>query len=135
MELSSKHFLPVGKSEQQSYKQAKMVQAYKVASGDTVWVMEESHATAYTVMETAMVSKQGLWAPYTSYGTIVVNGVVASVHSEWILDGFLELIGRPDLLPLLYQVQHQSSSLRPLTASDIHKSLQIEVVCRLELHS
>jgi len=32
-----------------------------------------------------------------------VNGVVASVHSEWILDPLLDWIARPDLLPAVYQ--------------------------------
>jgi hypothetical protein len=32
-----------------------------------------------------------------------VDGVVASVHSEWILDPLLDFFGRPDLLPKLYQ--------------------------------
>ncbi len=29
--------------------------------------------------------------------------MVASVHSEWVLDPLLDWIGRPDLLPAVYQ--------------------------------
>lgn len=81
-----------------------MKHAKDVLTGDTIWVMRSILAEAYTVSQVETVSKQGLWAPYTRQGTIVVNGVVASVHSEWILDGLLELVGRPDLLPVVYQV-------------------------------
>lgn len=81
-----------------------MKQARAVVPGDTVWAVQSSKATAYRVVRVEAVSKQGLWAPYTRHGTIVVNGVVASVHSDWILDSLLESMGRPDLLPLVYQV-------------------------------
>ena len=104
LELSPKHFLPVSPSSGQSFRQAVMRQAKSVVPGDTVWVVQSSQATAYKVAQVGAVSKKGLWAPYTQHGTIVVNGVVASVHSDWILDSLLESIGRPDLLPLVYQV-------------------------------
>ena len=41
------------------------------------------------VVSTAFVSKRGLYNPYTLSGTIVVDGVAASCHSSWILDGLL----------------------------------------------
>ena len=50
------------------------------------------------------VRKQGLFNPYTFASTIVVNGVAASTHSEWALDGVFDMVGRPDLLPTVYEV-------------------------------
>ena len=104
LELSPKHFLPVGTSKDHALRQGVMKQARAVVPGDTVWTVESSQVTAYRVAHVEAVSKQGLWAPYTRHGTIVVNGVVASVHSDWVLDSLLEFVGRPDLLPLIYQV-------------------------------
>lgn len=103
LELSAKHFLPVGQSGG-DYRQATMKQARDVVPGDLVFATQGNDLQAQEVTDVTVVSKQGLWAPYTSRGTIVVNGVVASVHSEWILDGLLETLGRPDLLPAIYQV-------------------------------
>ena len=47
---------------------------------------------------------QGLYNPFTLQGTIVVDDVVASVHSEWFLDDLFDSIGVTDLLPHAYQV-------------------------------
>ena len=41
----------------------------------------------------------GLYNPYTLSGTIVVDGVVASCHSSWILDG----LAPPRVLAKVYQ--------------------------------
>ena len=55
----------------------------------------------------ATVAKNvGLFNPLTLSGTIIVNGAVSSVHSEWFLDSVFDAIGRPDLLPATYQVSH-----------------------------
>ena len=104
LELSPKHFLPVSPGSGQSFQEAVMKQARSVVPGDTVWAVESSQATAFGVAHVEAVTKKGLWAPYTKRGTIVVNGVIASVHSDWVLDSLLEAIGRPELLPLIYQV-------------------------------
>eukprot|EP00961_Rhodomonas_salina_P298479 3938114-Rhodomonas_salina.1 len=42
----------------------------------------------------------GLYNPYTTSGTVVVDGVVASAHSEWFLEGLVP----PRFAPRLYQV-------------------------------
>lgn len=104
LELSRKHFLPVGKKGALAYKQAEMLRAGDVRLGDAVWVQHTTGLSPYYVEEISGVQKAGLWAPYTRQGTIVVNGVVASVHSEWILDDLLDVFGRADLLPAIYQV-------------------------------
>jgi hypothetical protein len=51
-----------------------------------------------------LIFKQGLYNPYTMTGTIVINGGVASVHSDWFLDGVFDKMGLTHLLPAAYQV-------------------------------
>lgn len=45
----------------------------------------------------------GLVAPYTPEGTIFVDGVLASIHSEWFLDGMFDALGMTSLVPTAYQ--------------------------------
>ena len=54
------------------------------------------------------VVEQGLYAPMTLGGTVIVNGVAASVHSEWFLDGLFDFLGQTHMLPSAYQVLHWS---------------------------
>ena len=51
------------------------------------------------VTSTKMIAAKGLYNPITLSGTIVVNGVAASAHSEWFLDGLLPT----RWLPTVYQ--------------------------------
>lgn len=65
-------------------------------------------ATIGQVTRVSSRIKQGLFNPFTLSGTIVVNGVVASVHSEWLLD---DLVTSPEYsryLPIFYQVCEMS---------------------------
>ena len=87
-----------------------MLRAEDVRVKDIVWVYQGIKLLPYTVEDVSLVRKTGLWAPYTGQGTIVVNGVVASVHSDWLLDILLDWIGRPDLLPRIYQVGRPPSN-------------------------
>lgn len=77
-----------------------------MAVGNIVWAEGRDRAglQPFRVVEKSTVVKQGLWNPYTATGTIVVGGLAASVHSEWLLDGLLESVGHTELLPALYQV-------------------------------
>ena len=56
------------------------------------------------VEDVALVSQSGLFNPYTAAGTIVVNGVVATVHSRWFLDYAFDALGLTAHLPEAYQV-------------------------------
>lgn len=55
------------------------------------------------------LTKKGLFNPLARGGDIVVNGVAASVHSEWILDHLFTELSTPGwemihYLPLIYEV-------------------------------
>ena len=47
---------------------------------------------------------RGAFSPYIASGTIVVGHVVASVHSQWFLDGIFDRLGWTSRLPGAYQV-------------------------------
>ena len=73
-----------------------------------------------SVVGKELVERQGLFNPYTFATTIVVNGVAASSHSEWILDPLFDLIGRPDLLPTVYEVRMYSERVLCQGTSCMH---------------
>ena len=66
-----------------------LVYAKDVAVGDALGYVDGGAAKSGAVVSTTRVLKRGLYNPYTLSGTIVVDGVVASCHSSWILDGLL----------------------------------------------
>jgi len=72
-----------------------MMNAGDVRPGMTVIGGGEQSA----VTSTKMIAAKGLYNPITLSGTIVVNGVAASAHSEWFLDGLLPT----RWLPTVYQ--------------------------------
>jgi len=49
--------------------------------------------------------RTGLFKPLTASGTIVVDGVVASVHSTGFADAAMDHLGLTHALPALYQVR------------------------------
>lgn len=55
----------------------------------------------------------GLFNPMILSGTILVNGAVAFVYSEWFLDPVFDALNRPDLLPAIYQVSQALTWLIP----------------------
>lgn len=103
IEITGKHFLPTSSSGE-SWSGRVQTRAEDVRVGDFVWVEEGRELEAWRVVSKHTVRQQGLWAPYTASGTIIVGGVAASVHSDWYLDRVFDLLGRPDLLPIIYQV-------------------------------
>ena len=48
---------------------------------------------------------KGLYNPLTLSGTILVNGMVASVHSDWFLDAAFDALDISGWLPSAYQVR------------------------------
>ncbi|KAG0557672.1 hypothetical protein KC19_11G148500 [Ceratodon purpureus] len=102
LELTALHFVPIsGTGGNLMYKRAR-----DVIKGDKMWIQEASSGTTtlFVVTKISQVTKQGLYNPYTLGGTIIVNGVVASSHSEWFLDGIFEALDLVHWLPSVYQM-------------------------------
>lgn len=75
--------------------------------GDIMWAQASTHAaelSPYLVTDISTVEKQGLYNPFTLGGTIIVNGVAASAHSEWFLDGAFDALGLTHWIPSAYQM-------------------------------
>ena len=86
--LSAEHFI----LSNSRYVYAKDVkEGDRLAYGETVILVETEQA-------------KGLWNPFTLAGTIVVDGIVASCHSDWFLEELPEWL-RPSaaLIPSIYQ--------------------------------
>ena len=66
--------------------------------------------TLHVVANTTKAYHAGLFNPFTASGTIVVDGVVASVQSRWFADDVMDRLGLTHAIPALYQA-------RPLTQS------------------
>lgn len=60
-------------------------------------------STSCRWLQVSNVTKAGLYAPFTMSGDILVNGALASCHSEWILDDIIPN-RYAHLLPAIYQV-------------------------------
>lgn len=114
MELSRKHLLPVMPGP--VYKRAQ-----DVVVGDVVLVVDsltQQAREAKVATKTSVVRSSGLYAPVTlGGGHIVVSsasessssaavGVVASVHSDWILDPLFEKLGKVSSLHSAYERTH-----------------------------
>ena len=76
--------------------------ASSVTPGMYVWLAAEGQVAADCVISVALAQDQGLFNPYTLGGTIVVDGVLASAHSSWVLDGLFTALGLD--IPTAYQV-------------------------------
>lgn len=46
----------------------------------------------------------GAYNPYTLEGNLIVDGVLASSHSDWLLDPLMDALGLTHWLPATYQV-------------------------------
>jgi hypothetical protein len=104
LELSNRHFLPTCPEHGMTCDWAQHVQAYAqdVHPGDYVWTASKNGVTLQQVQDSSLISKEGLFNPYTLSGKIVVNNVVASAHSEWILDSLVPSVCIRHL-PAVYQ--------------------------------
>jgi hypothetical protein len=69
--------------------------------GDLVHVVRAGAAALSPIAAKSVVPARGLFNPYTLSGSIVVDGVAASVHSSSALDGVFRALGVP--LPAGYQ--------------------------------
>lgn len=55
------------------------------------------------VTKTSMIWSEGLFNPFTMTGQLIVNGVLASSHSDWFLDSAAQQLGMERYLPSIYQ--------------------------------
>ena len=106
LELTGGHFLPVG----ESLDAATMTRARDVAAGAPLLVLAGGAGAKgvepVVVTAVSRVAKAGLFAPVTASGTVVVDGVVASAYSDWVLDPLFDALGATHKLPAAMHVVH-----------------------------
>lgn len=108
LELSPDHFLhvclPSEHVQQCDFAGAKSLYASDVPVGSYVWMCRvPGHPCQVArVLSTSFVPAFGLYNPFTLSGNIVVNGVLASAHSSWFMDGLVSPRFRHHL-PSFYQ--------------------------------
>lgn len=67
--------------------------AEALAVGDFLWVQEIGETqnplkmVSSPIVSTSLVTATGLFNPYTQSGNLFVNGILASCHSSWFLEG------------------------------------------------
>ena len=85
--LSPRHFVPVSEAGS-AWGEHVLKGANELAVGSVVW-----HRDAQGVIQSSKVTHvdwvvaNGAFNPMTASGTVVVDGIVASAHSDWFLDG------------------------------------------------
>lgn len=85
LSLSARHFIPTGASFSDAVTKA----AEEVRIGDLVWSQATQGMAAEPVVAQRTRVDVGLYNPLTMTGTILVDGVLASAHSDWFLDGIV----------------------------------------------
>lgn len=105
LQLSGKHFIPTCPKQGEPCDWSDHIHAYaeEIRSGDFVWIASEGESTLRPVKSTSIVMKDGFYNPYTLSGKIVVNSVIASAHSDWVLDTWTPT-SMSRYLPGIYQV-------------------------------
>lgn len=104
LHLSSDHFVPVCRSGASPCRWLERVEVYAqdVQVGDSIWIRSSTGLSTSKVTDILTSHLSGLFNPYTITGNIVVDGVVASCHSSWILDSLVPKGFQP-WLPAVYQ--------------------------------
>lgn len=108
LELTPDHFVPVlppgaAPAGPEALSRARMTYARDVREGDVMLVESAGRLRAAAVTSTAEVWRTGLFNPYTMGGSVVVDGVLASSHSSWLVDGIAARMGVSHLLPSFFQ--------------------------------
>lgn len=105
LQLSQKHFLPgCQRAVRCTWSEHLEKYARDFRQGDYIWIAprEQSQLEQRQIVKISSVVAKGLYNPYTLSGIIVVNGVVASAHSNWILDDLVPA-SWVEMLPAIYQ--------------------------------
>jgi MYXO-CTERM domain-containing protein len=88
--LSPRHFIPVAAGPASSWADHVAKGANEIAVGDIVWSRaDDGRMAPDEVAAVRTTVAVGAYNPLTMNGTIVVDGVVASAHSDWFLDGIV----------------------------------------------
>jgi hypothetical protein len=86
--LSPRHFIPVAGGPDGAWDDRVTKGADEVRPGDFVWSQAaDGRMVVDRVAQAVTRVAVGAYNPLTPNGTIVVDGVVASAHSDWFLDG------------------------------------------------
>jgi GTP-binding protein EngB required for normal cell division len=107
LRLSSTHFAKICVHEctsqgiQSNAIQLKSLYATDVKIGDLMLSVVNQQLIISSVEDIWLTQEQGLYNPYIRSHDLIVNGIVVSPHSEWILDQF-PIIPR-DFIPSLYE--------------------------------
>ncbi|CAL8465466.1 g5002 [Coccomyxa elongata] len=103
LELSSLHFVPVysGNLSSMVYKRAQDV---NVGDHMYVGIAASGKGLRQSVTSITTTYQRGLYNPLTLSGNILVDGMVASVHSDWFLDATFDALRITGWLPGAYQV-------------------------------
>jgi hypothetical protein len=98
--LSPRHFIPIAPEPGAGWESRVLQGAHEVKTGDVVWHQgRDGTMLPTTVIAVTATVATGAFNPLTLSGTIVVDGVVASAHSDWFLDGIVSA----DLQGKVYQ--------------------------------
>lgn len=88
---TARHFVPVS-GPAAPWSEARLVAVEDVAVGHWVWARGADGEPALSaVVAVERRRTRGLFNPLTWSGTIIVDGVVASAHSDWFLDGVVSV--------------------------------------------
>lgn len=90
LSLSPRHFIPTAGSPAGGWGERVTKGADEIRPGDLVWSETAGGGMALDQVE-AVANKAAIGAfnPLTRGGTIIVDGVAASAHSDWFLDGIV----------------------------------------------
>ena len=90
LRLSPRHFIPVAASAGDAWSSRVTKGGDEIRVGDFVWSRSADGSMALDRVVTATTQVAvGAYNPLTMNGTIVVDGVIASAHSDWFLDGIV----------------------------------------------
>jgi hypothetical protein len=101
LRLTQDHHLHVQRPHSAAWS---VIPASAAKVGDVVLVLRSGQTNttvSHRIVSKSTVMDRGLFNPYTLHGSIVVDGVLASCHSSFAVDGLFSLLGVP--LPDGYQ--------------------------------
>jgi hypothetical protein len=90
LSLSPRHFIPTTADGANNWEKRVLKGANEIKLGDLIWYLDSKGELASSTVATINKKvEKGVYNPMTMNGIIVVDGVVASAHSDWFLDGIV----------------------------------------------